>query len=386
MPTAPQILAVGHICLDVIPIFAPNASPQLTPGSLTRVGPALRSPGGPVANVGLALHRLGTPTALMGKVGDDLFGHEIIRLIEAHGPGLAARMIHAPDQDTSYTIVISPPTADRLFLHHPGANDTFSLSDFKLNSLDSARLIHFGYPPLMQRFSSDEGVSMRQLFEQARARHLATSLDMCAIDPASDAARVDWPRWLEHVLPVVDFFQPSFDELRFMLLGSTPPANEPPRIDELRDLAARCLAMGAAVVAIKLGEHGLYLRSTNDVARLENVPGHVLARPDAWRGRELLQPCCEVDVVGTTGSGDATIAGLLAALLRDADPGDALRAATATGACCVEAPDATTGIRPWREIERRLAERWRHKPHGLSLGKHWSAAAPHRGPADRSEA
>ena len=364
-------------------MFASQASPRLEPGSLTRVGPALRSPGGPVANVGLALHRLGVPTALMGKVGDDLFGREIIRLIEREGPGLASGMIRAVGQDTSYTIVISPPGTDRLFLHHPGANDTFGARDVKLDGLEGARLMHFGYPPIMHGFSSDGGEAMWRVFGQARSRAMATSLDMCSIDPASEAGRVDWRAWLERVLPVVDLFQPSFEELRWMLMGATPPGDAPPEIDEVRELAGQCLAMGAAVVAIKLGEHGLYLRGSEQAGRLRDVPGDVLADVEAWRGRELLQPCYEVEVVGTTGSGDATIAGLLAALLRGDDAADAVRAATATGACCVEAPDATGGIKAWPQIEQRLAADWAQRGHGLRLDEGWSDAAPHRGPADR---
>ncbi len=48
-------------------------------------------------------------------------------------------------------------------------------------------------------------------------------------------------------------------------------------------------------------------------------------------------PCFDVEVVGTTGSGDATIAGFLSALLRDASPEEAMTMAVAVGACNVEA-------------------------------------------------
>ena len=76
------------------------------------------------------------------------------------------------------------------------------------------------------------------------------------------------------------------------------------------------------------------------------------ARPTdiaAWADRELWAPCFQADVVGTAGSGDATIAGFLSALLRDMPPEDAVNAAVAVGACNVEAADTLSGVRPWNE-------------------------------------
>jgi len=46
--------------------------------------------------------------------------------------------------------------------------------------------------------------------------------------------------------------------------------------------------------------------------------------PEAWAGVELWAPCFKVAVAGTTGSGDATIAGFLAGLLRDLPAAQAL--------------------------------------------------------------
>jgi hypothetical protein len=89
------------------------------------------------------------------------------------------------------------------------------------------------------------------------------------------------------------------------------------------------------------------------------------ARPlavQAWANREMWAPCFQVEVVGTTGSGDATIAGFLSALLRDMPIEEAMTAAVAVGACNVEAADALSGIRPWDETLRRVERGWpRHE-------------------------
>ena len=80
-----------------------------------------------------------------------------------------------------------------------------------------------------------------------------------------------------------------------------------------------------------------------------------------WRDRELWQPAYRPDeVVGTTGAGDATIAGFLAALLRDVPPERALSIAAAVGACNVEAADAVGGVRGWEETLARLDAGWSH--------------------------
>ncbi|MCX7916089.1 MAG: carbohydrate kinase family protein, partial [Verrucomicrobiae bacterium] len=96
MPASPEIVVAGHICLDIIPRF-PRADVDyraaMQPGKLVLVDPPVISTGGAVANTGLALHRLGIPTGLMGKVGDDLFGRAILDVIRSHAPALAEPMI-----------------------------------------------------------------------------------------------------------------------------------------------------------------------------------------------------------------------------------------------------------------------------------------------------
>ncbi len=211
----------------------------------------------------------------------------------------------------------------------------------------------------MPRLYSDGGAEARGLLESIRARGLAVSLDMCEPDPHAEASRVDWAQWLARVLPEVDVFAPSLDELRVMLRER---ADAPPDLADLRALASRVMDAGPALVGLKLGAQGLYLRTGGGKAldRLCRVLG---LDAEAWRGREVLAPCFNpARLAGTTGSGDATIAGMLAALLRREDPVGVATSATAVGACSVEAPDATSGIPPWSEVAARLAAGWRRLP------------------------
>ncbi len=381
---AVDTVVAGHICLDMIPEF-PRAESSLAdllvPGKLIDVGRLTTATGGPVSNTGLALHRLGFSVRLMGKVGDDVVGRAIVELIQQHDPALAEGMIVTGDSASSYTVVINPPGVDRIFLHSPGANDTFGADDIDYAALESSRLFHFGYPPLMRRMFADGGEELASLLRHVKERDLTTSLDMARPDPASEAGRADWRGVLERALPHVDVFLPSFDETLFMLdrerfariQRASAGGDLNARADGvlLRDLADELIAMGAAVVAFKLGTQGLYLRTTNDPVRLADMGKCALSATAEWSDRELLVPCFEVDVVGTTGSGDCTIAGFLGGLLKGLGPEETMTAAVAVGACNVESADATSGIPHWSVVEERLAGEWRRRDVSCNL-KGWT--------------
>ncbi len=329
----PEIIVAGHICLDIIPAFEQTASSLgdlLKPSRLVKVGPALFATGGAVANTGIALHRLGIPVRLMGKVGEDTVGRSILEAVSAIDPALVDGMIVDPSTASSYTVVISPPGIDRLFLHCPGANDTFRATDIDYGQLAGAKLFHFGYPTLMRSIYADGGVEMETIFRRVKELGLTTSLDMSMPDMASEAGRVDWPAWLKRVLPQVDVFLPSLDEIQMMLGRQETP----------EELSRLLREWGAGIVGFKMGEQGLYVN---------------------WRGQEFREPCFEVNVAGTTGAGDCTIAGFLAGMVRGLPPAEIMTMANAVGACCCEAPDATSGIRTWAETEKRLQTGWERK-------------------------
>ena len=72
----------------------------------------------------------------------------------------------------------------------------------------------------------------------------------------------------------------------------------------------------------------------------------------------IWHPCYGVEVSGTTGAGDAAIAGFILGTLHGFDPVQTVQAAVATGACCCEAADAVGGVKPWDEIQVRIAGGW----------------------------
>jgi sugar/nucleoside kinase (ribokinase family) len=306
---------------------------------------------------------------LVGKVGDDLFGRSILDCFRAQDESLARAMTVVEGQTTSYSIVVNPPGVDRSFVHCPGANDTFSAADVPAAALAGAKLVHFGYLPIMKRMLADDAAELVRLFSAARASGLATSMDLTQPDPNSEAGRLDWSKVFERVLPLTDIFLPSIDELLLMLdrarfdaLAGGEPHEKVIDAALLRSLSERLLGWGAGVVVIKLGENGLYLRtaSRSGLDRLARALGLDVAE---WADQSLLAPCFRASqVASTNGSGDCTIAGFLAALLRREGPGEAARSAVAVGACSVEAPDATGGVPRWETVVERLSRPWDRLP------------------------
>src|SRR5579859_491135 len=135
MKTTAEVVVAGHICLDVFPTLR-GSFMLFKPGQTLEAGPVVFSTGGAVSNTGLALHKLGVKTRLMGKVGSDLFGQAIMRIAESHGPGLAQGMVVVPGEASSYSIILNPPDSDRMFIHAPGCNDTFGANDVHYDELE----------------------------------------------------------------------------------------------------------------------------------------------------------------------------------------------------------------------------------------------------------
>ncbi len=309
-----EILCCGQAVVDLIPQFHTPALPP--PGGLIEVGPTRVVPGGSACNTGLALATFGIATKIIARVGDDVFGRELGDCFEAMNRHLANGLCVTPKASTGHTIVLSPPGVDRRFMHCPGANATFTDSDVADEDLRGCRVVHFGYPPVMPAICRDNGASLVRLFARARAVGCLTSLDLCGVDRSGWAGEVDWPAFFANVLPHTDLFCPSRDELTD-LLGDIDP-----------------LSLGCRVLVMKQGDAGLHIRTIDAASALG----------EGWGNRDLRAGTYIVDVVGTNGAGDTTIAGFLAGLVRGHTIERAADLASAAGAHCVQQADATSGL------------------------------------------
>lgn len=341
-----KVIAAGHICLDITPIFTSgkvdNLSDLLTPGKLIQMGNVDVHTGGSVANTGLAMKFLGANVSLMGKIGRDAFGEMILNILKKYG--VQGGMIISDEESTSYSVVLAIPGIDRIFLHNPGANNTFRASDIPEDALEETAMFHFGYPPLMAAMYEENGTQLVEMMKGVKAAGAATSLDMAAVDADSAAGKEDWDGILRKVLPYIDFFAPSVEELCYMLdkdrfyewKERAAGRDVTEVLDAGRDikpLADRCMEYGAKILLIKCGAPGLYYRSAS---------------------KEVLQD------IGRNAELDINrLAAFLTAILDGYSLEEGVRLAAATGASCVSAYDALSGLKSFEELEQKIAAGWR---------------------------
>ena len=344
VPKPLPFVVAGHLCLDLTPALDVVRLPE--PGSLVKAGPLHVSTGGAVANVGFALSRLGFEVRLAGLIGDDWTGELLSRLLLPLGEQSGVRI--APKRITSYSVVLTTQGRDRAFLHCSGPNEIFTSADVRDQDLAGAGWLHFGYPPLMPAIAAQDGKELTNLLGRARSRGLRTSLDFCSMDSATEFT--NWPAVLRNCAELVTVFAPSIEELRIALRF---PTKEAGNLSDVRTLAHRLIDMGFAVVVIKLGIDGLYLRTTyssDDLGRWRLGP--------EWCDLEFAVPCFRADFINATGAGDCAIAGLIASIASGDGPEEAATIAAATGASSVETPDASSGVPLMADLHERIHAGW----------------------------
>lgn len=372
-----KIIAAGHICLDITPIFTgekvENLTDILAPGKLIQMGSVDVHTGGSVANTGLAMKLLGANVSLMGKIGRDSFGEMVLNILKKYDA--QDGMIISDTESTSYSVVLAVPGIDRIFLHNPGANNTFCASDIPEDVLAETALFHFGYPPLMASMYEAEGAQLTAMMKRIKTADVATSLDLAAVDADSEAGRADWNNILKKVLPYIDFFVPSVEELCYMIdrdrfrewneRAAGGDVTEILDIDrDVRPLADKCMEYGAKILLIKCGAPGLYYRSASKEI-LQGIGRKAELDTDLLADREGFEISYVPDVVlSGTGAGDTSIAAFLTAILDGYTLEDGVRLAAATGASCVAAYDALSGLLPFDKLEQKIAAGWRKRDVG----------------------
>ena len=367
-----KVICAGHICIDITPVFGrerlfEKITDILEPGKLIQMNGVSITTGGSVANTGLAMKILDNDVRLMGKVGDDAFGSMIRGILAGYGAG---GLLVEKGAVTSYSVVLAIPGLDRIFLHDPGANDSFSADDIPWDAITDTAVFHFGYPPLMRKMYADGGEMLSGMFRRLKEYGVATSLDLAAIDPQSAAGHADWVTILEKTLPYTDFFLPSFEELCWILDQpayqdlSSRGGDMTEKLDlekYARPLAERCIGMGCGAVVVKCGVSGMYFK-TSDETRIMRIGNNLGLNTANWTDQSGIQPCFEAETVrSASGAGDVSIAAYLTALLSGEGPARCAALAAAEGAASVAGYDALSGILSPDELSRRIDAGWKTK-------------------------
>ena len=364
-------IAAGHICMDITPVF-PDGTRQfqkigelLQPGGIVNLSGLEVHTGGSVANTGLAMKKMGADVALVGKIGADAFGGMIRNILQKYDAD--GDLIVEEGETTSYTVVLAVPGIDRIFLHCPGANHTFDGSEISDHLLRDCALFHFGYPTLMKKLYENNGKHLTELFSRVSRAQIATSLDLTAVDPESEAGKADWKTILTETLPYVDFFVPSFEELCLMLdqpryktLQAEAGNGEVTEIlsveKDVIPLAEQCLKLGAKAILLKCGKQGMLLMTSG---RMDETGGRLELDAGAWNHVCRFEKSYRVSrVCSGTGAGDSSIAAFLTSILEGAGPQTATENAAAAGALCCMSYDTVSSLLPLAQIREMIDRGW----------------------------
>ena len=284
-------------------------------GKLTLVDTMELHIGGCASNTGTALAKIGVDTAIIGKVGSDGFGDFVVDSLSKHGADCSG-IVRDGETSTSVTMVMIHGDGERSFIHYLGANATLTEDDIDLDLVGRGRILHVAGCFLMPAF---DGKPAARVLKKAREMGVTTTLDTCW------DSRGNWMKLLEPCLEHVDYAVPSIEEARMLTDKQSP-----------EDVARALMDKGVKNVALKMGDQGCYIKS-----------------PDV----ELSIPIYQVDTVDATGAGDAFAAGFLTGLVNGWDLERTGKFANATGAFCVTALGATTGIPDGKTIEDFVASR-----------------------------
>lgn len=371
-----EIVAAGHTCLDLIPAFTieekvDNMTDVLVPGKMINMGKCVVVGGGPVTNAGVSIRRLGVKTELIGKVGNDDFGKQILQWYEEYEGHFEGIQV-VDGESTSYTIAICIPGIDRFYLHHCGANDTFGYDDMNFDLVRRSKLMLFGYPPWMAKLYENKGNELTKILKKTKELGTTTVLDLSLPDVNSRAGQIDWLTILNDWIPLTDIMVPSAEEIFYFLykdkflkkkanLGPKESVLDHMTVNEISEIGNDLIKMGTAIAMVKCGHRGLYIRTAN-TDRLKKLGEAGCDDLENWANRELLFPVYEEEkFVGALGSGDSAIAGFLAAFVWGRTIESCLKYANAAGSMNVTVPDGLSWNKGFDDLTKRIEAGWKTK-------------------------
>jgi len=294
MTKRPKVTVLGSLNMDISVTV-----PRLPGPGATVLGSAARfTPGGKGANQAVAAARLGADVRMVGCVGEDDFGRQLVAALHAEGINAdAVRTVTSVP--TGLAMIAVDQAGENLIIVAAGANHQVGSADVARTVTNDAGILvisaEIPAPAITQTLAQTHG---RKILNLAPAPANAPELVAAAGD------RLDW-------LVV--------NESEAAAVLGRPVSG----LASAKRAATELTAKGPRHAVVTAGAHGA-----------------ALAGPDGAHTVEGFT----VAAVDTVGAGDTFVGALAVALAAGVPPRDALRAAAAAGATAVTRPGAQTAM------------------------------------------
>lgn len=301
----PEVIVVGSLNIDLV-VQVPRFP---APGETITGGDLQRYPGGKGANQAVAAAKHQISTAMIGKVGDDPYGEELLENLEHHQID-TTRVLREPDTPTGSALISITPEGENSIIVSPGANARLRAED-----LQQAEELIAGASLMLLQLEVP-------LTTIAHAVRLGKKHGLRII--LNPAPAVELPA---SVLEEIDILVPNQSELA-LLSGM-----EIDSIQAVETAAGALLDAGIPALIVTLGAEGAYLAS-------EHAKAHL--------------PSIDIRVVDSTAAGDAFIGGLAAAVIQGKSLDDAVQYANIAGALAVTKKGAQPSLPTAAEVKAVL--------------------------------
>ena len=245
------------------------------------------TPAGTAAGTAVTLAKLGAEVRTAGAIGRDALGDVLVSML-GHAGVDTDLLVRRDGVQTSASVLPIRPDGSRPAFHVIGANGTYNSADAPWDAIAEAEYLHLGAPEFMG------GEEAAKILRHARAHQTVTSADLLA--PGDQAVHII--DWIGAALPELDYLLPNAEQV----LGLSGAA-------DLQDGCRALLERGVGCVAATDGARGAVVADASGVDRV---------------------PAFAVDIVDTTGCGDAFSAGFLRGLSLGLAPRDAAALGCAT--------------------------------------------------------
>lgn len=298
MLPAPEIVGIGVCTVDHLVTVArlPRRNENMQAVNYDR------QPGGLAAIALMAAARLGARCKLIARIGDDEPGAYIRGVLEAEGVDASQLLVDPGSESHVSVILVHEASGDRSIIARPPTGSPIASSEIQRADITCARVL----------FVDTLTETTLRAARWAREAGLKVLLD-----PALPYAEI------KPLLPYVDVpIVPEYWAREMM--PDQPPAA----------VAERLHREGAAIAIVTLGERGAVA---------------------AWEAGVEAFPAYDVDVVDTTGAGDAYHGAFLYGLLQDWEAPRMARFASAVGSLNCRAVGGRTALPTRDEVDRFMA-------------------------------